>query len=367
MKKTKLLLFLLIILGLVWGGKTVIGQLGAGGKAQVVSLTKGLVGHWSLDEEQETHGVDLVDGWDFTTWPGVGNGEYVDADTFQTTAGGAGGIQKAVGIVIGKRYRVRVAGTIVSGVSSYRLFGQGGTPTIITPQSGTFDVTVDFTGASGSALYQYLTGAIAVCDITAFEVFELQTGDATPYQNKGTLYQDDTIYTTDQKGVANGAMEFNGDDDKIDTGSDIIGTGADSISAWIYLNSYGDFNLGNIIDNGIFKFIVDGTDAGPTNAIRLDSSGGFSTSANSIDGSILTGQWYHIVGTRDASGIANIYVDGVLSGSADQVSGTPAGGGNVIIGNNTGQTRGFDGSISDVRIYDRALSTAEITELYNLY
>jgi len=56
----------------------------------------------------------------------------------------------------------------------------------------------------------------------------------------------------------------------------------------------------------------------------------------------------------------------VLSGSADQASGTTAGGStNLIIGNNNGQTATFDGTISHVRIFSKILTVAQIGQIYN--
>jgi hypothetical protein len=74
-----------------------------------------------------------------------------------------------------------------------------------------------------------------------------------------------------------------------------------------------------------------------------------------------------VVATRDAAGLANIYLNGVLSGTADQTSGTPvAGTTNVQIGNNSSLVNTFDGYIDDVRIYNRVLTVAEINRIYNL-
>ena len=79
-------------------------------------------------------------------------------------------------------------------------------------------------------------------------------------------------------------------------------------------------------------------------------------------------RWYHVVGTADGVEV-RIYIDGVAQGTATPYTGVidkdteP-----VWIGtDSTGGIHGpFNGSIDDVRVYNRALSATEITQLYNL-
>ena len=155
-------------------------------------------------------------------------------------------------------------------------------------------------------------------------------------------------------------MKFDGASSKIDTGSDFIGTGADSVSAWIYKEGLGEGDVyARIIDNG--KTIL------KTVASNLVFYSDGATATNSAANSIRLNTWYHIVVTRDSTGAnTNFYVNGVLSGSVNQDSGTPvAGTTNVIIGNNSGQSHTFDGLISDVRVYSRVLTPDEIKVIYN--
>ncbi len=86
---------------------------------------------------------------------------------------------------------------------------------------------------------------------------------------------------------------------------------------------------------------------------------------------LTNGNWHHIVGTWDGSGPTSvIYVDGVdisatLGGtlptsldytqSAFYIGDDPGGGGGT-----------FNGLIDEVRVYNRALSAAEVAQLYNL-
>ncbi|MSR71450.1 MAG: LamG domain-containing protein [Candidatus Taylorbacteria bacterium] len=81
---------------------------------------------------------------------------------------------------------------------------------------------------------------------------------------------------------------------------------------------------------------------------------------------ILTNTWYHVVGLR-RSGVAYIYINGV-----QESSGTAAGNVNVarnaMVGRNPDNTypRYFNGKEDDVRVYNRALTDAEVKQLYKL-
>lgn len=72
--------------------------------------------------------------------------------------------------------------------------------------------------------------------------------------------------------------------------------------------------------------------------------------------------WHHIVGVRE-SGITKIYVDtvkGTDSTSALDVDGSE----DFIIGGNDGSDRYLDGSVDEVRLYDKALTANEVKALY---
>ncbi len=72
--------------------------------------------------------------------------------------------------------------------------------------------------------------------------------------------------------------------------------------------------------------------------------------------------WYHIVLTY-ASGVASVYVNGARVNGVSYAQGGAA---NLPlnIGSSNGTTEYFTGTIDDVRIYNRALSADEISQLY---
>jgi len=180
-----------------------------------------------------------------------------------------------------------------------------------------------------------------------------------PEKMNGTIYG---ATWTDCRWTGKGGLNFDGTDDYVDLGTDMIGTGADSVSAWIYLDSYGEGNLGTIVANGELYFYLSTANA----QIRFMSDG--SVSIGSDLNSILLNRWYHVVVTRDATGAnTNFYINGVLSGTPNQNSGTPtAGAFNVLIGDGVAPTEHFDGKIDEVAIYDKALTAQEIENHYKM-
>jgi len=88
----------------------------------------------------------------------------------------------------------------------------------------------------------------------------------------------------------------------------------------------------------------------------------FQTTADHNDG-----EWHHVVGVRDlARDKLFIYVDGELEAEAEDVTdGSTSNSYDLQIGRfNAGGWSYFNGLMDDVRIYNRALSLEEVTELY---
>ncbi|KPV63678.1 MAG: hypothetical protein AOA66_0700 [Candidatus Bathyarchaeota archaeon BA2] len=81
---------------------------------------------------------------------------------------------------------------------------------------------------------------------------------------------------------------------------------------------------------------------------------------------ITLGKWYHVAGTFDGK-IMNIYMNGQFEKSKRHSYTIPSLTTSVLIGNNPKNNRQFDGIIDEVRIYNRALSEDEITDMYNNY
>src|SRR3989344_929193 len=97
------------------------------------------------------------------------------------------------------------------------------------------------------------------------------------------------------------------------------------------------------------------------------NAGGTSVTANAVsNASINDGNWHSITGVRNATKPADIYIDGVFSGTA-----TYSGSGTAIdtttaltIGSRNGANN-FSGNIGNIYLYNRALSVLEIQDIYS--
>ncbi len=78
--------------------------------------------------------------------------------------------------------------------------------------------------------------------------------------------------------------------------------------------------------------------------------------------------WHHIVCEYTVSGAnvtQNLYIDGALRAISTNAQ-TDPGIDTLSIGVRTGTTDYYNGSIDEVRIYNRALSAAEVNKLYQM-
>jgi hypothetical protein len=162
---------------------------------------------------------------------------------------------------------------------------------------------------------------------------------------------------------------FDGVDDMITTESDIIGTSACTIMGWIKPTGWGESVISRILTNGVTYLATNSTGVSPNNSIVFTSDGGTTVARSALNSiQVATPIWYHIGVTRTSAGVANFYINSVLSGTANQASDADgtlgAGSTNVIIGNQLAGDRTFAGTIDDLQIYNRVLSVAEIQNHY---
>ena len=136
-------------------------------------------------------------------------------------------------------------------------------------------------------------------------------------------------------------------------------TGNLTMSAWVkpvdYTNYRGIFqeyantdyvyqSYGMFTDQSGIKIIVEGTQLNPSAIPALN-------------------EWHHVVGTYDGSNV-RLYIDGSLSSSTSKTGSVTSHATDSYIGRFTGRLD-FNGSLDDIRIYNRAFSAAEVQALYN--
>ncbi len=168
--------------------------------------------------------------------------------------------------------------------------------------------------------------------------------------------------TTWTDGVTGGGLSFDGAGEA-DTGQSLVRTdGSYSVSAWAKLD----------VADGGFQTVVS-QDTGGNSAFFLQYSGQDQRWAMSFVGTRalsptkpVPGQWYHLTGVRDAAaGTLSLYVDGQRVATKD-VCTAPATEGSLVIGRGQYGSNEVDhmrGDVDDVRVFDRALSDAEVAEL----
>lgn len=197
--------------------------------------------------------------------------------------------------------------------------------------------------------------------------------DASGNSRNGSAYRNTSLWTAAGK-VGTGLKFVPASNDRVDCGADFLGTTALTIAAWINLVSWGGTDGGapggtggRIILNGKVYFNLSNMGGAYGSATVMFSSNGFTTTPHAANSALTIDQtWYHVAVTRTAASpaLTNFYINGVLSGTADQSSGNPAAGtSNVYVGNSSDYGRGFDGTMDDLRIYNTVLSAAEIKAL----
>jgi hypothetical protein len=82
----------------------------------------------------------------------------------------------------------------------------------------------------------------------------------------------------------------------------------------------------------------------------------------------VTGEWVHVVAVRDSvNDELLLYADGILQGSAAETSGDISSGEDMRIGASTNDDSTMMGDIDDVRIFNVALTDADIAAIASLY
>lgn len=169
------------------------------------------------------------------------------------------------------------------------------------------------------------------------------------------------------RGVIGQGLSFNGSNDLIDFGNKTAHsvTGDVTIGAWIKPNASSSDTFGAVIRKGIDTDELYGLLYAPADQ-RIGFQwydGSLFPTVSSPIGSVPAGSWTHVVGRRSGTTI-EVYINGVLATQSNTGT-TPVGASPVLrIGNAINQH--FSGEIDDVRIYNRALSSLEIKQLYQL-
>uniref|UniRef100_A0A6M3XVL4 Putative baseplate wedge initiator n=1 Tax=viral metagenome TaxID=1070528 RepID=A0A6M3XVL4_9ZZZZ len=186
--------------------------------------------------------------------------------------------------------------------------------------------------------------------------------DFSSYKNHGTNYGASWV-----DGKYGKALSFDGVDDYVNVSdSDSLDlTTAITLSLWINPNS-----------SAVWKRILDKESAAVPHVYMLcfaDSAGKLRAriAGGALDsiGSVPFGSWSHVAVTfdYDADHIIRLYINGVEDNSLDWPSLMQTNVQDLLIGQYTGGSGyNFDGLKDEVRIFNRALSQAEIQRIMNM-
>lgn len=205
--------------------------------------------------------------------------------------------------------------------------------------------------------------------------------DSSGNNNTGTLQNISSPPTASSgwnaAGRVNGALNFDGSNDYVSLGNMDVTGGRITIAAWFKADTFSgsgnrivDKSTGSAESNHYWMLGTNnrsGVGEVLRARIRTDSpSPGSVTTLLAVTG-VLNTQWHHGAVTYDGSNII-LYLDGSevdrvpKSGNLETNNTVP-----TQIGRNTSALAltQWDGLVDDVKIYNRALSAAEITALYN--
>ena len=223
--------------------------------------------------------------------------------------------------------------------------------------------------AAGGAHSLAIVAPLSLSDgLVAYYPFNGNANDASGNGNNGTVHG--ATLATDRLGSPNSAYSFDGAGNFISIPDNpLLALSANfTICAWYYQNNVTpDPGYGVPIVNKETAGIADGYGiyAGSMSDRRTSFIG---ASELISPGNFNVAQWHHIAVTTTGS-ISRMYVDGLEitshSGGSPQTNTLPLfiGAPHVGCGGGCGVREFFNGRIDDVRIYNRALSAAEIAVL----
>lgn len=163
------------------------------------------------------------------------------------------------------------------------------------------------------------------------------------------------------------AYSFDGTDDDVTVSSNVP-VDKIAVSAWVKTTDDNAASVARSDDGGDnpteYALMIDWTVEDVAQFGIFDNS---QSSWNRANGSTVVndGSWHHIVGTWNGSSI-NIYTDATREDSTNYSNTSSLTDRPLYIGKYGGDLEYHDGIISDVRVYDHALTQSEVQYLYNV-
>jgi hypothetical protein len=205
-------------------------------------------------------------------------------------------------------------------------------------------------------------------NLQLYAPFDGNADDMSGNGNNGIVYG--AVLTADRDGNPNSASQFNGVDSYIDFGTSDLGlTGGSEITfcAWVKPDQPTTYHSHVLSSNPIYSpytMKTRGLGSAVTAQCMIRTVGGGSY-IEADTGGIIVGNWYHILCKYDGTTVS-IYVDGELQNSVSLSGLLRESSQQILAGAQpTSPPKGFfNGTIDDIRIWNRALSEDEIIEVY---
>ncbi len=207
------------------------------------------------------------------------------------------------------------------------------------------------------------TGLVGWWTLDSNDINGTTAVDKSGNGNNGTL-----TGTTATTGKLAQARSFNGTSDYVTLPTAGLATAFNNLSFSFWFKTTATVGgtaeadllvIGNR-STGFYGVLIDGSASG----VELYTNYGNVSPAGIAQTSINNGQWHHIVGVWSGNTTMTTYLDGVNRGSSTGVPLSIGSNESAIGANKTSNRFYFNGSIDDVRIYNRALSATEIATLY---
>lgn len=226
-----------------------------------------------------------------------------------------------------------------------------------------------------NALYQeYNSTAVQISDLQKGLVGNWKMNgnakDSSPNSNYGTIFG--ATLTTDRKGQLNKAYSFDGVNNYIETISPVLASDTTVSVWWKRLGSSGGTG------SGAYHTLICGTNGATCYQNRILVETGGTTATIQINGptsdqkivTVNSTGWNHIVWTfTDSTKVLQVYVNGVAAAPFTSSISLPTGTNRMRIGalDTGGVYYIANGIIDDARVYNRALSSTEVADLYREY
>ena len=239
--------------------------------------------------------------------------------------------------------------------------------TVQRPASGDWTVRVIGSSVSGEQDYTVAIGLPAALTDGLFAHWKMDDGSGdTVSDSTANGFDGLRVGATWTSGAVGGALSFDGITNRVEVSSaaSITGTGPFSACAWVKVPSAVEPQLvlqqrSDAEVNG--EYILRIT---PTGQVYWSTFGdmafGFNIySVKTVDND----KWHHLAGVRESDGTGLLYIDGQLDSTDAQPARTLVPIAIYIGADMRGDKWFLNGKIDDVRVYNRALTQAEVQEL----